>query len=225
MALSANIVCVGAWSDSSDRESIPTERTGQVNKYKYFDLITLQGIEPCDNDSCVTVTKMDDSIRVDYDLPEKFSLTLFNKGNYWYSSAEFDMHKDKYKLGKSESRPRRYDRFILNDKIFEYEQSFDGKDIFKAIYIKAPKRIIILHLGNEDFTEKDPDKILKRILNVLNYNDMHIKSKRFHETIYDVNYYPDFVEYIDIETGTKYYNNYPDLLVWGGYYGINKSNF
>ena len=132
-------------------------KTEMVRKYKYFDLFTMQGIEPCDNDSCVTVRQNGDSIQISYNIPTEYSLTLLYKGDYWYSMVMFDTDKNPYCLAISEPWPRRYDTFIQNDTIFEFCQMYFKDMVDKAVYIKTPEQYEVFDLKTENYTDTIPE--------------------------------------------------------------------
>ncbi|MDE5607942.1 MAG: hypothetical protein K2I64_03305 [Muribaculaceae bacterium] len=193
------------------RQNYPIE----IERFRYFDLFTMQGIEPCDNDSCIIVTEKGDSIKIETNYPKKYSLTLCNKGNYWYSHAEFDMNKDRYRLGKSESWPRRYDRFILTDTILDYEQVFYNDEIFKTLYIKTKETYKALDLTGGYKVDNDPQEILSKILKIL-----HSSNQKTFRSVLNIKRKNSEMEYIGEKYGNVYSGSFPELQVWGGAYGL-----
>ncbi|MDE5607383.1 MAG: hypothetical protein K2I64_00415 [Muribaculaceae bacterium] len=196
--------------------------TLKIERYRYFDLFTMQGIEPCDNDSCITVTQKGNKVIVDYKLPERDSLILNNTGEYWHSRAEFDMNKNRYYLTMSESWPRRYDRFIRNDTILEFCQMYSTDEVYKTVYLKTRDEYTIFDLKTENYTDTDPQKIYRIISDVVNgeNNDITYVSK------WNVKREANETQFIDIESGFVITREYPELLIWGGNYGfgVEKNN-
>lgn len=185
-------------------------------KYSYFDLFTMQGVEPCDNDSSVTVSYMGDSLKIEYSLPEKYTLTLHNKGDYWYSHREFDMDKDRYNLTISEyGAPRIYDRFIKNDTIFEYCQILSEAEVYKYIYIKTRELYTLYDLAPEYDTDTNISMIYDRILSVLN-GDSYSNSAIL---VWEVKRRPQGIQFIDRDSGDEFFSVYPCEEEYGlGYY-------
>lgn len=194
-----------------------SNREVSTARYRYFDLITLQGVDPCDNDSSVTVSYMGDSLKIEYDLPEKYVLTLYDKGDYWYSHGEFDMHIDRYNLTMCDvGGPRIYDRFIRKDSIIEYCQMFTEDDVYKYIFVKTPELYTIYDFDVEYDTDTDAEAIYDRILKVLNGDHRSINDI----SLWEVRRGTREVEFIDNEGDYTISRTYPDVLIWGGDYGI-----
>lgn len=190
--------------------------TLKIERFRYFDLFTMQGIEPCDNDSCVTVIQKRNKVIIDYRLPERDSLILNNMGGYWYSWAEFDMDKNKYYLTMSESFPRRYNRFIRNDTIFEFCQMYSTDEVYKTVYLKTRDEYTIFALKTENYTDSEPEKIYKRINDVVNGENCHITD------ISEWKVVRESEEVLFNSVGSRFVisRKYPELLIWGGEYGI-----
>ena len=212
-AIFTNLYSFKALCYSNNNQRTTSESTEQ--KYKYFDLFNLQGIDPCDSDSGVIVTGQPNLIKIEIHYPHEYSLTLKKKSGYWYAHAEFDMNKNKYDLGKSESWPRKYDRFIFNDTILDYEQMIYEDEIIKTLYIKTQDTYKSLELPVGNDIDSDPQKILTRILKILQ-NSMDLKFQS--ELV--IKRYGDRMEYIGTKYGKTYLGSFPETYIWGGAYGL-----
>lgn len=219
LLLVISIVCVnsnnlGEANKSPKETHIHTAETSQ--KYRFFDLFTMRGIELCDGDSCVVVVQKQDTITLETQYPEKYHLVLLHKKNYWYSCDEFDIDKDKLTMTKSDPWPRRYDRFIFNNVIYEYEQIYSSEMIFKTLYIKRPHLYETFDLGNYNKLDTNPKIILNKILEFIENKDTKLESGALYDVIRD----RTSVQIISHKTDFRIIYTYPEMQVWGSPYGL-----
>lgn len=185
-------------------------------KYRFFDLFTMSGKETCDGDSCVIVVQKNDTITLETQYPQKYRLILLHKKNYWYSCAEFNIDKDKSTMSKSVSWPRRYDRFIFNNVIYEYEQIFSSEMIFKTLYIKKPHLYEVFDLGTGNKLDTNPKIILNKIHDFIDKKDITLESGAIYDVIRDCS----SVQIISHKTNFRIVYTYPEMQIWGIPYGF-----
>lgn len=230
-----SVVCTSCGRIANERYTKETaecqteeDDTLEIERFRYFDLFTMQGIEPCDNDSCVTVIQRDKAIEIKATDPttnEQYTITLTKEDQYWYSRAEFDMHKDKYNelLSLLEyGAPRRYDKFIRNDTIFEFCQIYSRNVVDKTVYVKTPDEYTIFDLKTENFTDTEPEKIYKKINDVVCGTNCYLTNISKWEVVRET----DEVQFVSAKSGYIIRRKYPEVLIWGGNYGfgVEKSN-
>lgn len=185
-------------------------------KYRFFDLFTMSGKEECDGDSCVIVVQKHDTITLEIQYPQKYRLVLLHQDSYWYSCAEFDIDKDRSTMSKSVSWPRRYDRFIFNNTIYEYEQILSSEIVFKTLYIKKPQLYEVFDLKSGNALDTDSKIILNKIQDFIKKKD--VKSESI--SIYDVIRNRTSVQIISHKTDFSISYTYPELQIWGLPYGL-----
>lgn len=190
-----------------------SEKPISIQKSKFFDLFTMKGVDKPSNDSGVLATRYSDSLKLEITSPKYFVITLFRKKDYWYSWEEIDFNKINQSLSKSESWPRRYDRFIFKDCIYEYEQICADNSVYRTLYIKKPNEYTVMDLEVLNIVESNPNIILDTIRNAIN-NRANIGS--LYKVIRN-----DSIVYVESQK-TKYRISYtfPETLIWGLPYGI-----
>lgn len=217
------LACVNSNNSGENNYSIQNSHANRCTtnyKYKYFDLFTVQGINRCENDSCVLVNKKKNIIILETRLPQKYHLVLKHENKYWYSFAEFDMNKYKFNLSKSEAWPRRYDRFIFDNTIYEYEQMCYENLVFNTLYIKTPNLYKVIDLGTEYVLIDNRQIIFKKILKIID----NIGNKSESSEIYDVVRHKSSIQIISRKTGFIFTYTYPELQIWGLPYGLSNNN-
>lgn len=185
-------------------------------KYDHFDLFTMQPGEPCDNDSCVYVIEKEDALIIKTLEPRKYKVTLKNHGNYWYSKQEFSMEDDRYHVTKTKMPPTRFDRFIFDNTIYEYEQQLVHENAYNTLMIKTPHVYKELRLETGTELIQDRENILRKINSIIESLEKQVVK----ELIYDVIRTPKEVEFIYRNTGKRYVRTYPELQIWGGVCGL-----
>lgn len=185
-------------------------------KYRFFDLFTMSGKEVYDGDSCVIVVQNHDTLTLEIQYPQKYRLVLLHQDSYWYSCAEFDMDKDKSTMSKSVSWPRRYDRFIFNNTIYEYEQIYSAEIVFKTLYIKKPQLYEVCDLESDNTLDTNPKIILNKIQDFIKNKDIKLESI----SIYDVIRNQSSVKIVSQRTDFSISYTYPELQIWGLPYGL-----
>lgn len=222
------IICVGCRNYGSEttlpvsdsvRNSIVSEGE-EIHNYKYFDLFKMQGIMPWYDNSGVTVTKKDESLKIDAydpDTSKKYSMTVYNRGDYWYSWAAIS--KDDYSyLSKSDSCWRyQYDTFIMDDIIFQYVQDIGMCDARNHIVIKKPETYSWILLKDGIRLGTDPDNILSRIKKIVNGDERSAIEKRVDCGIIRTD---SVAQLIIPPRGYVDDMGFPETKVWGGKYGL-----
>lgn len=166
-----------------DAKSKANDSEPTTQQYQSFSLFNMKGQKGSESENDVFVKLKNDTLIINTISPEFSKLTLLNKGDYWYSAAEYDMDlsqefRDTYKYLV---RPTRYDRFIIANTIYDYEQkyhSFYNPDykpvkIEKKLIVKTREKLKLYDLGSDSIYETDPEAILAKIRGIIAGNDIH----------------------------------------------------
>ena len=190
--------------------------TPKIEKFRYYDLFSMQGIEPYNGDSAVIVTQTNDSIILNINFPERYSRAFRNMGSYWYSHSEFDMDKNRYYLTLSESWPIRYDMFVVNDTIIEYCQTFYRDEVIKDIYLKTSNAYYKIGWIKESSEDSDPDKMIIKAKDFFDSSQNNKNAEYYIEA--SVIRDKSRITFTNVEKNTKIYGYFPGPIVWGGEY-------
>ena len=214
-----------ACNTTACKNKIPTLSSNQgiemnnikVEKFRYFDVFSMQGIEPYDGDSAVIVMRTDDSISLKINFPERYNRTFRDMGSYWYSHSEFNMEKNRYFLTLSEAWPKRYDMFVFKDTILEYCQTYFGDEVIKDVYLKTRNTYYKLGWIEELSQDTLPEMIITKAKNLIK-NRHNINARSYLEL--SVGRDESRVTFTDAENATSLYGYFPGPKVWGGEYEL-----
>lgn len=167
----------------------------QYERFQYFDYYTLSGKGEVTDTPYVFVKREKDriTVRLSDSLAQAY---IFNKmGNYWHIRQEYDMEYEGQEpcLCLNSPQPRRYDRYIKNDTIFEVGQSIIGfTECYITVRIYDKERKIIV-----DFKSTYPITDEQEVFEYLNDAIVRSGFKRGEKN------YPDtsFEIYDIIDTG------------------------
>ncbi len=219
LLLLITVACVNSNNFGEVNKPLQNSHVNKVEesrKYRFFDLFTMSGKEAYDGDSCVIVIQKHDTITLEIQYPLKYRLVLLHQEGYWYSYAEFDIDRDKSAMSKSDSWPRRYDRFIFNNTIYEYEQIYSSEMVFKTLYIKKPQLYEVFDLESDNTLDTNPKLMLNKIQKIIKKTDIKFESV----SSYDVIRNRTSLQVVSRKTDFSISYTYPELQIWGLPYGL-----
>lgn len=136
-----------------------------------------------------------------------------------YSWDEFDMDNDRWNLLKCIPPiplPRRYDRFIIDNTIYDYEQMLCRDEVIISLIVKKPNSVRIFKLGSDkdDSLITDYEIIYTKFLDFIENNELEPES------IWNVVRDNTSIQQIS-NNGYIIKDTYPTVQILGLPYGLN----
>lgn len=213
--VSENDTCVAITPEKvTSSQSSQEEDSAIIKRYRTFNLFTMQGSGICENDSCVIVTQKKDTIVVETLLPKKYRFTFIKTDNYWYSCVLLNMNTNisiVYKEIPQPPRPERYDMFILNNTIYQYEQMFTADGSMLSLKITKPNLVESIWVGVDSIPTTDRQIIYSKILDIMDRKDEFDHMSTSYDLIRD----GSSLRKVSRRTGETVTFTFPELQILG----------